>query len=257
MLKRNLLAAFILLLFSLNCFSQFYVISNHAIEISVDVQGSAQVSERFFLRFQNQEQLLGFREKASEIGVSLDGWKAYDARLQPYIGRGDVAAIKVAFVENSTTYLEMTYALQTPLMKKTSETSRVIEYAITPQAFDSFLSGSLWVIPENTAIAINLPPEAELQQPIEPEAEVSGNSVTWSGYKNSNKLTLNYRIFKQIASFDFGEAFQQLMQSDWFWVVVVAICAVSLVLFWKRGAIGGRIENYIIEHSDLSEEEEE
>ncbi len=258
MLKGHLLIAFAVLFFLANCSAQFYQLTNHVIEINVDSQGNAQVGERFFLLFQNQQQVFDFRQKASEIGVSLDGWKAYDQRLHPYIGgEQEIVVSKVAFVENEATYLEITYALKTPLMQKKSETSRVIEYTIKPRAFDQFLSGSSWIIPENTAITINLPPGAELQQPIEPEAAATNNSLTWNGYKNSNQLTVDYKLFKQIASFDFGEALQQLMQSNLFWVVVVIICAVSFALFWKRKPIAARIENYVIEHSDLGEEEEE
>lgn len=257
-MSRNFLIAFIALLFALNCSSQAYIISEHSIKIDVDAQGNAQVTERFFLQFHDQQQLLAFREKSKEIGVRIEGWEAYDEKLHPYIGQQDeIATSKVSFIENDSTFLEMTYSLKSTLMEKKRETTRVIEYSILSKFFNYFISGSLWVIPQNTTIAVNLPPGAELQQPIEPEAEVSGNSVTWSGYKNSSKMTLNYRMFKQIASFDFGAVLQQLMKSDLFWVLIAIALIVCAALFLKRKSISNKIENYIVERSDLSKEEEE
>ncbi|MBN2067795.1 MAG: hypothetical protein JW744_04975 [Candidatus Diapherotrites archaeon] len=257
MLGKKLLIALIVLLFSANAASQFYLISNHTIEITLDEEGNAQVNERFFLDFQNEWQLSDFRDTVKEIGVSLDAWKEYDARLHPYIGQdNDISASKVSFIENSSNYLEISYSLTSSLMQKVKETSRVKEYSLKPKFFNNFLVGSLWVIPDDTTISINLPVGAELQPPVEPEAAINGSNVTWSGYKNSNKLTLNYRAFKQIASFDFGQAVRELMQSNLFWVVIVAAIVVCAILFWNRRNLGARVENYIVEHSDFSREEE-
>ncbi len=258
MLKRVVLIGLALLLLSVNASSQVYDIGLHTIEITLDEEGNAQINERFFLDFFDERQLLLFRDKVKEIGVSVEGWEAYDARMRPHIGQeSDITASKVSFVENESDYLEITYSLTSPFMEKKSETSRVKEYAVKPKFFNNFLSGSLWVIPEDTTITINLPVGAELQQPIEPDAIVEGNRVTWSGYKNSNKLNLNYRIFKQIASFDFSQLLQQLMQSNQFWIVIVVAIAIGALLFWNRRKISGKIENYIVEHSDFSREEEE
>ncbi|MCX6798645.1 MAG: hypothetical protein NTW59_00940 [Candidatus Diapherotrites archaeon] len=256
-MRKFLLIAGLLLLLCATASAQFYLIDRHAIEITVDRQGNAVVSDKFFIQFQNQQQLDDFRAKVTQIGVNIDAWLAYDDRIKPAIGaESDITVSKVSFVEEPSAYLEIRYSLNDTLMEKKSETSRVIGYGIKEKFFSGFLEGSLWVIPAGTTITVILPGGVEVLQPVEPDAATSGNTIMWSGYKYSNKLTLNYNEFKQIASFDLDKALQQVMESDLFWVIVAVLAVSALLGLWKRRAISEKIERYIVEHSDLRSEEE-
>jgi len=256
--KKVFFALLPLLLFACSAAGQPYAIDKHVIEINLDQIGNATINERFFIRFQDQNQLDEFRLKVKEIGVNVDTWKAYDSRIALSIGQeSGITVRKVSFVEEPNPYLEINYATNEPLMEKKQETTRVIDYSVKTKFFNGFLDGSLWVIPAGMTITINLPSGAAVQQPIEPNAVVNGSSVTWDGSKSSNKLTLNYQMFKQITSFDLGKALQAIMQSDLFWIIIPVLAIACILAAWKRKAVGEKIENYIVAHSDMHGGEEE
>jgi len=167
--KKILLTLFVLLFLAQVTFGQFYVLENHAIKINVDLEGNAQVTERYYLNFQNEIQLEDFRQTVSEIGVSIDGWQAYDERIYPRIGQTkDMVVSGISFVENtdSLDFLEMNYFLKSPIMEKIDETSRVIEYSLKPSAFSSFVNGALLIIPSGTSITVQLPRGVEIKEPV-------------------------------------------------------------------------------------------
>jgi len=248
------------LLLSGLCSAQFYLMDSQVVEITVGTAGETQVTERYFLQFQNEEQLSDFRQSVAEIGTDLDGWKAYDSRIFPRIGQEqEIVVSGISFVENmlELDFLEISYALKNPIVEKKTETSRVIEYGLSTRFFNEFVDGSLWVIPEGTSIIVHLPKGIEIEEPVRPEATVEGTTVVWTGYVFGNELSLNYRLFKQISSFDFNQLLQEILQSDVFWLAAAAIIVISVAVFLKRKSISARIESYIISHSDLAEEGEE
>ena len=258
--KKILCTLFALLFFAQVAFAQFYVLESHTIEINVDIEGNAQVIERYYLSFQNELQLVNFRQTVSEIGVSIEGWNEYDERIYPRIGQEkDIVVSGISFIENtdSLDFLEMNYFLKSPVMEKKNETSRVIEYRLKASALSSFVDGSLWVIPSGTSITVQLPRGVEIEKPVKPDAVVSENTVVWAGYVFGNELELNYLVFKQISSFDLDQALQELMQSELFIIFVAATALVLIIVFAKRKSIGNKVQNYVIRHSDLGGEEQE
>jgi len=251
---------FVLLFVAPACLGQSYFLDSHVIEIDVDSVGNANVRERFFLQFQNEQQIASFRQVVSEIGASVDGWQAHDGRIFPHIGqRSEIAVSGISFIENtdSLDFLEINYSLNSPIMEKRSETSRVIDYGLKPKYFANFVEGSLWVIPEGTSIIVNLPRGIEIDLPVKPDAAVEGHAVVWTGYVFGNKLELNYSLFKQIASLDLSRVLGELMQSGLFWILLIVAAVASVAVFAKRKAISGKIEAYLVEHSDFGGEEEE
>lgn len=258
--KKILLTLFVLLFFTQVTFGQFYILENHAIKINVDIEGNAQVTERYYLNFQNEIQLENFRQTVSEIGVSIDGWQAYDERIYPRIEqKKDMVVNGISFVENtdSLDFLEMNYFLKSPIMEKKNETTRVIEYSLKPSAFSSFVDGALLVIPSGTSVTVQLPRGVEIEEPVKPDAVVGKNTVVWTGYVFGNELELNYLVFKQISSFDLNQSLQELMQSELFIIFVAITALILIIIFAKRKSIGNKIQNYIIKHSDLGGEEQE
>jgi hypothetical protein len=252
--------AFALLFLAQFACAQFYVLENHSIGITVDDSGNALVAERYYISFQNDSQLVDFRKTVADIGVDVGGWRAYDKRIYPRIGQPqDIVVNGISFIENENAldFLEMTYSLKAPIMNKASETSRVVEYELKTDAFSNFINGSLWVIPKDTTITVQLPRGVEIHSPVKPDAIVGDNTVIWKGYVFGNELELNYSFFKDIASFDLGQALNGLVKSDLF-LIILAVAAVAFaVILVKRKAIAGSVESYIIAHSDLGGEEEE
>jgi len=249
MIWKNFAVVFALLFFTTSCFAQiFYVMDSHVIEIRVDAEGNTEIMERYFLSFQNENQKVNFREEVNQIGISIDGWNEYDNRIYPRIGQpADISVQGISFIEDPAAldFLEITYNLETPIMEKKLETSRVIEYSLKPKFLNEFTEGSLWLIPEGTSII-----------GVKPDASIEGNTVVWNGYVSGNELFLEYSHFKNITSFDLNQSIQDLMQSDIF-LFVVAIVAIGLIIvFAKRKTIETKIEEYIVENSEFHPEEE-
>jgi len=247
--------------FSTLASAQFYVLERQEIEITVDEEGNANVVERYFMRFQNEQQLFDFQQTKSEIGISVEGWNAYDPRLFPKIGQeNDIEVRSLLFNESTADFLEvleMNYVLKEPLMEKKVETSRVIDFEMKKKFFNEFVEGPFGVIPAGTTVKIMLPIGVEIQSSVKPDASIEGNLVTWTGYVSGNEFELKYSSFKQIASFDLREAIQQLFQSDLFIIMVLVVAAIALILFVKRKRISASAERYIVRHSDLGGLEEE
>ncbi len=260
-MKKKLLIALALAVFFFVGFahaqSPYYSIVSHTIDMEIDEYGFASISEKFFLQFPTDAQLQEFRQKNAEIGISLEAWKEFDSRIFPHIGNeNELNRAEVSFVENNAKYLEIKYSLNTPIAEKTGETSRMTEFSLLSKFLGQFLQGGAFIIPENTSISVQLPSFAEIQSPIKPEAAVSANSVTWQGYKSSNVLQLNYRIVKQIASINLSESIAALTSSPLFLVfVIIAVIIVAIVL-QKRKKISEKIENFIVENSQLGGKEE-
>ena len=256
-MARRIILACIALMMLAPAYADMYSIMNHRIEIEIDEEGYANVTEKFFLSFPTDFQLRDFRARVEENGVRLANWKSFDAKFHTYIGDESLLGrSEVGFVENSSKYLEMKYDLTEPIMSSRGVASRITEFELRNKFFSQFIREQLWVFPEGTIIIMNMPLGAEIKE-VEPEANVSGNSISWQGYKSKNRLVLKYWLTQQIGSFDVNAVLQQLMRSGLFWVVVVAIIVIAGALYWKRKIISSKIESYVVEHSDFGGKEEE
>ncbi len=256
--KRIALVFAILLVLSSLASAQVYQITTKSIEIAVDEDGGAQITEKFFLSFPDAYQVQLFREEIVDIGVDLWGWQQLNDEFKPTLGKEqDQVVSDIGFVENDFKYLEIKYTLKEPLMAKQSETSRRAEFALNEKFFSGFLDGSLWVLPTNVSIIIDLPLQAELTNDIKPEANVSGNRIVWTGYKSTNVLSLKYTLWKQISTVTLNELAAGIAQSELFTPLLGVSVVILLAIVWKRKAIAGKIESYLVENSEFAEAEEE
>lgn len=247
-----LIAISVFLISNVNALS--YSIINHTIEISVNETGNADVVERFQFYFPSIAQLEEFKQTSENIGLDLEKWENLDSEITAYIGkdRYTIKNISGGFNESSES-LEIKYSLLEPIMEKIGETSRVVKYSLKANAFSaSFDAGDLWEIPVNTTVRVTLPNNAELTKIPSPEASVFENIIAWEGYTTSNKLELEYELIKEIApSFDIAKFLLGLTSSNLF-IPVIAVLAIILgIVYWKRNEINSRIENYVVEHSEI------
>ena len=97
--KKFLIPLFLLLCFAL-VNAQAYNITTNSIELKVDEQGYAEVTEKLFLSFPNDYHLQLFRAEIEKIGVDLDAWREFDAEFSPSIGTGETVLVSdISFVE--------------------------------------------------------------------------------------------------------------------------------------------------------------
>lgn len=238
--------------------AQRYDIVQHTIVIDVDEKGTAGITERFYLLFPRDIYLENFKQESQTNGVSLSAWKQFDSRLHPFIGEEtDIVSAQLAFIENQDKYLELTYKLKTPIMHVTSDTTRRTDYRLKENFFRQFFVGSLIIIPDNTSIQIKLPPQAEIQGTIKPDAAIEQNTIILNGYKSSNVIEIQYRVWKQIASFDLQQIMQGLLKSELTVFLGTTAFALLIFVYIKRKTIAQKIEDYIVEHSEIAPEEKE
>ncbi len=258
--KKILIALFLIAILSV-AQAQAYQIARHEITIKVQTDGTAHVSEKFFLTFPNNTALNQFKAKSLELGVSLESWKAFNPAIHVYIaGEKNIRGGQVAFVEEAENYLGIEYDTTVPIMGKSSETSRQIFFELNKQYFQEFNQTPFWIIPNNTVITINLPAQATIDPGVKPDAIISDTEkkVVWVGYQQSNVLMLKYALEKQIApSFDISQLLQGIINSEFFIIGAILLALVAIVAYLKRKAITEKIEDYISKNSEFEKDEEE
>ncbi len=231
-----------------------YFIDRHIIQVNVAGDGSAKVSEKFFLVFRNAVDLTNFRGKALENGPSIDAWNAFDNNITTHIDSIKGGTGRVLFEEKqSERFVSLEYESSEQFMVKKSETSREILWEINQDVFKSFESASIYVIPSNTDISIVLPKNALVKGDIVPTGVVSGNIVSWSGPINvSGKLVLDYSTEKQIApGIGISKALQEIVASGTMPIIAIAVVIALAVVYQQRKNISKKIEKYVIEHSEI------
>lgn len=261
MALKKTLAIFSLILLISIVQAQSYSIARHEIQVKVKSDGFATVSEKYFLTFPNDRELAKFKDKAqNELGVSLANWREFNNQIHVYIaGENNIAKGIVSFDDSeSEKYLKLEYGTTVPIMQKTSETTRIVEFALNKQYFSEFNQKPFWVIPSNTIITVYLPVNGNIAPNIQPEAIVSENRIVWVGYKTSNALTLTYSLEKQIApNFELTQFIQKFFNSQISTILIILTILVSVILYIKRKTVSEKIEDYIVKHSEFETKEEE
>lgn len=249
----------ILAIFAQATLAEDYAITQHKVNIQLNTEGKANVIERFYIYFPNEEAKVSFREKSAELGSDLDKWTLFNNLIEPSIGSNNQANKKILYTEGDSSYLEISYEIIDPIMSKGKETTMMEEYSIKVTFFNNYYQSGLWVIPDNTSITIELPPGADTSETVEPEASIGATgtrkTITWTGYKSSNKLSLNYILWKKIAPvIDMTSIINFLFKTMEGLTLIGIIVIVIVATIWKRKKISAKIEEFV-ENNSLIEED--
>lgn len=256
--KMLMLVALALLIITSLASAQTYSIYSRIINIQVDAEGKAKISEKFFLGFPTEQEKINFRTKSTELGSDIDKWTVFNSAFGPSVGSNNIINGKISYTESQESYLELNYELSDALMSKGKDATLMTEYSLKAIYFNKFYETNLWVIPGNTRISIELPPGAEIKDTIDPPAEISANGlrrvVTWQGYKKTNSLTLNYVMWKKVVpAINLNQLTDILFKTQegltFFGIIIIIILAVA----WKRKKIISKIENFVENNSVIEE----
>ena len=118
--------------------------------------------------------------------------------------------------------------------------------------------GSTIVIPENTVIYISLPKGAYLKaEEMQEGIKIQDNKIILQGIKISG-LNIYYYFDKPIAPpVGVEQIAKEFMQNRIYQAIAVVIIAIILVLYFNRGLVAEKIENFILKYSELSEVKEQ
>jgi hypothetical protein len=238
--------------------AQNYDVTRHNINVNVNVDGTAEISEKFYLYFNSEQDKFEFRQKSLEFGSSLNQWEEFNPIFMPTIGLNNVINGKIAYNESEESFLEIKYGLSDALMAKGKETNLMEEFNIKATYLNNLFESGLWIIPDNTTLSIELPAGAELVDTVSPDAiiNLSGNKriITWEGYKSANRLTLKYVLWKKINPIlDLNELTNFLFRTNEGFVIIGIFLIIIGSIIWKRKYFSSKIESFV-ENNTIFEE---
>ena len=88
------------------------------------------------------------------------------------------------------------------------------------------------------------------------EIKIEGDSLKIIGFQGSG-LRITYNVDKPIARFNTNEFIQTFFDSPLTQTVAAIIIVALIALFFNREKVSKKIENFIVEHSELEQFEEE
>lgn len=246
---------------------QAATITQHAINIDVDSQGYGHVTEQFVFLFNSESELLDFRNQAQRLGADLGAWQSFDSNITNYIGAIKPGSGRIGYEEKEgDRMVKLEYQTEEPLFKKV-ETGRQTEYSVDSSAFQSFQKGSVYVIPSNIKIVFNLPKQANIQtDSLKPEIE-DPNSIQqiqnekrifWTGHLSiSGNLGLNFTLEKQIApGASLTQTLKTMIENRQAYLLAAVLLILASAAYFKRKTIREKIENYLVQHSEIEHTKE-
>ncbi len=256
--KRGILLFLAIILLLSIVSAQTYYPAGHAITIQLNSDGTDKVDEKYYLYFPQESDKVDFRNKSLELGTSLDDWKTFDPIFEASFDPNTLNK-KISYTEGDQSFLQISYDLSEPLMAKGKEATMMKEYNLKVNFFNNFYQAGLWIFPENTSINIELPPGAEIKDAIEPQANTSTNGsrkvITWQGYKQTNKISLNYILWKKIDPVvDLNGINNFLFKTQEGIILIIVTIGIFLVIIIKRKKISSAIENFVEMNSIIKEE---
>ena len=231
-------------------------LNTHYLEINLDSAGNAHIFEKYEITFFSSLELSQFKEKVSENSSSIDAWKVDYPFFFPRFADAAGNKLDASFVtfdeEQKTLTLE--YFLEKPFAILQKDEPRATLWEIPDSQFGAYIRQSLIIIPQNTAIRINLPSNGRvLPSEIPSQATIQGNSITISGI-TTNNMNIKYIIEKPLSpsfnSFQFVREF--LFQPSNYIYIFIFIVVIGAI-YWNRKIIISKVEKYIEDHSEIEQ----
>jgi len=243
-------------------------VQNHLIDIELDETGFSKIVERYELKFEDILEVGSFTEQAQKNSSSILAWQADYEFFSPRFASSNNRIIRSSIsigsptitVENSEVSAEalntliLEYELENPLAKILKDEPREKVFSFSGKQLNYFIKEGLIVIPENTTITIKLPTNAQILGHNSPaQITVNENNIVLSGISTS-RFDLQYSIAKPISTrVNSLELIQNFFSNSSNLVIIVIVLIIIAALFWKKKGISKKIENYVVEHSELEQ----
>lgn len=256
-MKKLLLIIVVLTAMCTNSFA--LQVQNHFVDMEVDEKGLAKIVEKYNLQFEDINEIDFFTQRTQVNSSSLLAWRSDYEFFYPHFESADnrLTRSSVTF-EQETNTLILEYELAKPLMTIISDEPRETKFGFSAKQLNNYLNEGLVVIPENTVINITLPRNSQiLGQSILPQIEINNNTITIKPITTSG-IKLEYTLTKPIQTrVNSLELIQQFFSNSSNIIVILIALAIITGFFWKREKIKERIENYIVDHSEIEHSEAE
>ncbi|MDD4251002.1 MAG: hypothetical protein PHX27_02310 [Candidatus ainarchaeum sp.] len=256
---KKIFLTILILLFTSTVFAQGYGVFAHNVNIIISNDGTAEITEKFQLYFNTDQDKLEFRTTSTDLGSDLRKWEEFNPQFKPTIGQNNIINGKITYSEGNDNYLEIKYQLADALMAKGKETNLVEEYSIKANYLNNLFQSGLWIILDGTTIVIELPPGAEINETISPDAIIGSNgtkkTITWKGYKSANKLNVKYILWKKINPIlDLNEVTNFLFKTTQGLIIIIIALILMGTIIWKRKYFSSKIESFVEDNTVFEED---
>ncbi|HIH10472.1 MAG TPA: hypothetical protein HA254_07450 [Candidatus Diapherotrites archaeon] len=224
------------------------------ITVRIDSQGNAVVAENYALQFSSPFEFEDFKNTVRDNSASLFAWQAdYDFFYPHFAGisGNNLSSSSITFDEASKV-LSLEYSLADRFARLVKQEQRTDVYKVEDNRWAAFNESGIIVIPENTAIRIIVPQNAQINSQLLPEkVQLVNNSQALLRGLQSNSITIQYSIFKPIASNNLIPGIADIY-------LAIPILALALVaIYVRREKIEKQIEDYLVKHSEIKSRPQE
>ncbi len=249
MKKLTLLCAIIMI-----CTTVFALkVQMHTIDVTLNEDGYAIIVEKYYLEFDDILEIDKLNEKAQSNSTSLDAWQADYAFISTHLETPDNKTIKTPVtVDPPTGPIVLNYQLEKPFPTILKDEPREKVFSISGKQLKNFINNGVIVIPQDTRITITLPQNAQIIQQQSPiSIQTNNNTFVLSGI-NANKIEVEYSISKPITTtVNIAESIREFFSNSSNTFSVIIMLLIFSGLLWKKDDLGKRIEDYLVEHSEL------
>lgn len=223
----------------------------NSLEIAVDVdpQGFAKVTENYRLSFISDFELEDFKKASIEDSTSLAMWTADFNFFYPHFGPRAgllLSASSIGFDDKSRT-LTLEYTSDEKFAKLVKSEQRSDFFTIENRRMNAFNDSGIIVIPENTAIKITLPQNANIDtESLPSKIKVFGNQLELNAVR-SNSVEIKYIIVKSIIQA--GNEIIPGVQN--IYLLIMAAALLIAVIYIRRSDLEKWIEKTLVEHSEI------
>lgn len=266
--KAAILISFLMLFFLISASALRYSVGDHYISITIDEEGSAKVTERFYLAFKTQQDIDAFTAKKTLLGNDITEWRKLDSNFtfhiggEPYVKKDSVSVFLNK--EQQDHVLEINYELKNRAVAIVSEESRIVTYKTNNWLFTPFIKGADYVIPEGTFITINLPRDAEIIESDEifkyALVDRSPPRVKLQGLVSTGNLSFRYIFVKGIApQISISLSVKGLVDivKENAHITAVFCFAILAIAYLFRKKISNVVTGFLVKHTELSTAESE
>ncbi len=225
------------------------------IALNVDNAGKAGVRENYYLQFTSPFESDEFNKKAEENASSILAWQVDYDFFFPHFGgsAGNTLEASTITYDKDGKLLTLAYSLKGSFATLKSQEQRNDVYLIDDARFGAFNEAGSIVIPENTAITITVPENTQiLRESLPAKVIVNGNSIVLRGLQ-SNSLSITYNLLKPIAprSDDIVQGISNI------YILAPIALVLGLIVYARKETLEKRIEDYLVEHSEIKNREAE
>jgi uncharacterized protein YegJ (DUF2314 family) len=255
--KISWLAVFLVFLAVVSSANASIILAKHDITVDIDDEGYGQFTEKYDLVI-NRFEIAAFLQAVEENGKNIMKWRNDYDFIYPRIGSSNDLKTIDFFFDEENSVLEINYTWKYPLAVKEREEARTIKWYIPDSAFSNFIQGTTIKVEPNQLIKLVLPEKVRVdREEISSEISVQGNIMYIQDFTGS-RLSIYYSTDKPIApAFDTELILRNLLQNPLVQLSFIILAVLLVVLYINRKPFITRIENYILENSQLAPPEEE